>query len=555
MNRATRGLAVALSAAVMVAILAAVAWWRFAGYQTVTLVNIANFQSQLTPFEEASGDGLSQSTFGGAAYLAAAVADLRRKRPEALISESGDWVMGPWWRLFQGEPEFKVAKLIGVEVGMLGNHEFNLGTEHLKAALKTQAPFPILATNIRFDDPELAGLVKKDLILTTADGVKVGFFSLVPGRFTSLTKAGDGVHIESDLPRAARESILRLRDRGASVVVLLSHASLEEDLALAGEVEGLSLVVTGADHYGTEAALHWVRGPGGWATPVATGGVIGQTVTAFTLTFQRGRPQPESGVVETMVVSRELAPDLKVAEMVESYDRQLDDLLNQPIGAFAAPVDARKRVVRSGESGLGEFLADSFRWRTGSRLAVLNAGGIRGDRLFPAGPVSIKTVLEILPFGNKLVIKEMTGREVRQMLELSASALVGPDDRYVSADRMNSGGLLHFSGLRVTVALSPINSPALVDDDGRIISPGGRLKQVLFQTGEAWTTLNDTETYTVTMPDFLAAGGDRYNFLAKLPSRDPQVVDSDAVIDYLRSRSEERLLLNADGRLRIEGGK
>lgn len=555
MNRATRGLAVGLSVAVMVVILAAVAWWRFAGYQTVTLINIANFQSQMTPFVEASSDGLSQNSFGGAAYLATAVAELKKKRPSALISESGDWVMGTWWRLFQGEPEFKMAKLLGVEVGMLGNHEFNLGAEHLERALKANGSFPILATNIRFDDPELAALVKKDLILTTADGVRVGFFSLVPARFASLTRAGNGVHIEPDLIGAARDAIRRLRDQGAMVVALLSHASLEEDLALAGEIAGLSLVVTGADHYGTEAALHWVRGPGGWVTPVATGGVIGQTVTAFTLTFQRGRPQPESGAVETVVVSKDLAPDLKVAEMVESYDRQLDDLLNQPIGAFAAPVDARKRAVRSGESGLGEFLADGFRWRAGSHLAVLNAGGIRGDRLFPAGPFSIKTVLEILPFGNKLVIKSMTGREVRQMLELSASALVGPDDRYVSADRMNSGGLLHFSGLKVTMALSSINPPARVDDDGRIIAPGGRLKQVLIQEAGVWSVLNDHETYTVAMPDFLAAGGDRYNFLAELPGQETQIVDSDAVIDYLRSRGAARLLLDADGRLRIEGGK
>lgn len=556
MNRAARSLTVALSVAVMFTILGLVAWWRFAGYQTVTLINIANFQSQLTPFVEASSDGLTQNSFGGAAYLATAIADLKDKRPGALVSESGDWVMGPWWRLFQGEPEFTVATLLGVQVGMFGNHEFNLGADHLREALMAHGSFPILATNIRFDDPKLDELVKKDLILTTADGVKVGFFSLVPARLISLTRAGNGVHIEPDLPQVARESINRLRDQGAEVTVLLSHASLEEDLALAGEIEGLSLLVTGADHYGTEAALHWVRGPGGWTTPVATGGITGQTVTAFTLTFQRGRPQPDSGVVETVVVSKDLAPDLKVAEMVESYDRQLDDLLNQPIGAFAAPVDARKRVVRAGESGLGEFLADGFRWRTGSHLAVLNAGGIRGDRLFPAGPISIKTVLEILPFGNTLIVKEMTGRQVRQMLELSASALVGPEDRYVSGDRMNSGGLLHFSGLKVTMALSSINPPALVGDDGRIINPGHRLKQVVVQHGESWTTLNDTETYTVAMPDFLATGGDRYNFLTDLPGQDTQIVDSDAIIDYVRSLpGESRLRVNADGRLLIEGGK
>jgi 5'-nucleotidase len=439
---------------------------------------------------------------------------------------------------------------------MFGNHEFHLGTDHLKEALKRHGSFPMLATNIDFDDPDLAGLVKKDLILTTADGVKVGFFSLVPPRLVTQTRGGSGVRIEPDLARAARESIRRLRDQGAEVTVLLSHASLEEDLALAGELEGLSLLVTGSDRYDPEPALHWVRGPGGRTTAVAVGGAMGRSVTAFTLTFQRGRPRPGSEAAETVVVSRNLAPDLKMAEIVERYDRQLDDLLNEPIAAFDAPVDAHKRMVRAGESGLGEFLADGFRWRTGSRLAVLNAGGIRGDRLFPAGPISIRTVLEILPFSNHLVVKEMTGQEVRLLLELSASALVGPGDRYVSEERMNSGGLLHFSGLRATVALGSGDPPALVGEDGRITDPGGRLKEVLVLRGERWVPLDDAETYTVTMPDFLAAGGDRFTFLAGLPGQDTQVVDSDAVIDYLRSLpGMPRLRLEADGRLRIEGGK
>ncbi len=553
MKRKTMGLAVALSAVVMVAILAVAAWWRFTGYQTVSIINIVNFQSQLQPFAEAGDDGLTQVEFGGAAYLAAAIAELKEKHPAALVTESGDWMMGSWWRLFHGEPEFTIAKLLGVEVGLVGNHEFNLGADHLKQALRANGSFPLLATNINLADQELAGLLAKTVILTTADGVNVGFFSLVPPRFISLTKAGAGVSIDPDPVEVARSTTRQLRDQGADVVVMMSHASLEEDLALADQIEDLALIITGDSHYGTEANIRWVPGPGGWTTGVATGADNGKSLSAFNLSLHRGRPLPNQSGVETVVVSKRLPPDPKVAEAVETYAGRLDDLMNQPIGSFAAPMDARKSVVRVGEAPLGDFLADSFRWRTGAQLAVLNAGGIRGDRIFPSGPVSVKTVQEILPFSNTLIIKEMTGREIQLMMDLSASALVGPDDEYVSADRINSGGFLHFSGLKVTMAVSSINPPALVDDSGRVNRAGGRVKQVLIQKGGGWTTLNDGETYTVAMPDFLAGGGDKYTFLAPLPARETQIIDADAMIDYLKSLPNSRLKPTDDRRLIIDG--
>jgi len=545
---------VGFSVAVMLLVLAAVAWWKLGGYCTISVINLFNFQSRLEPFAEADGQELSQNSYGGAAYLKTAIDELKKIRPDALVTETGDLVMGPWWRLWEGEPEFQLAAQLGVSVGMLGNHELNLGQEHLKRALGKHLSFPMVVSNLNFADPALSEKLQDRVVIETPSGLKVGFFSMVSPRFLSSTRAGGNVSVYPDSRRIAQRSIDKLRDRGVQAVVMLSHATFEENRALAAELEGLSLILSGDSHYGTEAKITWVTGSGGWPVALASAGDNGKTLPMFTLTLHRGRPVPEMSVIDSRTVSRSLTPDPAVQALTEKFSGRMNALLNEPIGSFASAVDARRQSVRNGAAPIGNFLADALRWASGADIAVINAGSIRGDRIFPAGPISIKTVYELLPFQNQVIIKEMKGRDIHRMLEYSASALVGQDDNYESSKRVSNGGFLHVSGLMVSIALSSINKPTLVGDDGSVLSNGNRVKYVGAMSGTQWSTLNDGDTYTVAMPDFLAEGGDKYRFLADLPSENTYTLESDMVIDYIKVQPYARLRLNLDKRLTIEGG-
>ncbi len=544
---------VSLSVAAMVLVLAAVAWWKLGGYYTVSVINIFNFQSRLEPFAEAEDGELSQNSYGGAAYIKAAIDQLHKIDPNALVTETGDLVMGPWWRLWEGEPEFQVASLMGLGIGMLGNHELNLGQEHLKRSLKKHATIPILATNIAFDDQELAALVEDIAILETPAGLKVGFFSLVPPSFINSTRAGRGVSVYPQSTKIAQRAVNRLLRRGAEAVIMLSHASLEDDRILARELEGLSLIISGESHYGRKAGITWVTGQGGWPVGIATAGDNGKTLPMYTLTLHRGRPVPEMSAIEVKTLSKSLTPDPEILALTEKFNGRMNALLNDPIGSFSTAVDARRQYVRCGAAPIGDFIADALRWASGADMAVINAGSIRGDRIFPAGPISIRTVYELLPFQNHVMIKEMSGRDIRRMLEFSASALVGQNDEYESAKRVSGGGFLHVSGLTVSIALSGINKPALIDDAGQQLSGGNRVKYVGAMSGTSWSTLNDGDHYTVAMPDFLAEGGDKYRFLADLPHQNTYILESDMVIDYIKVQPNARLRLKLDGRLKIEG--
>ena len=542
--------AVILSVAALLTIVALVAWWKLGGFYTVSVINIFNLQSRMVSGNDE--DHLNKETFGGAAILGAAIRELKKSRPEALVTESGDLVMGPWWRLWRGEPEFTMAGLVGVEAGILGNHEFALGPTHLKEALSDFARFPILASNISFEDQGLTELVKKSVILTNSDGLKIGVFSLVPASLSTKIKIGEGITIDPDLEGIAARTVSQLKNEGAQVVILLTHASLRDNLSLAGKVEGIALIVSGDSDYSTETELRWVSGPGGWPTAVVGGGDNGRSLSAFTLTMHRGRPIPDMTAIKTVNLFSGLKPDPQVEALVAGFARRMDDTLNQTIGFFSTAVDTRRDYVRSRPAPIGNFLADAYRWKMGADIAVVNAGGIRGDRIFPAGPVTLAMVMEILPFQNHVLVKEMSGRDIRQMLEFSASALIGQDDDYKSAERISSSGFLHVSGLNVSLALSPVNRPLILDDKGEIAYPGNRVKFAGLLADGFISPLNDSEIYTVAMPDFLGQGGDKYNFIGELPTLKGLTLDFEAVVDYIVSKNKKPLSLRTDDRLTLE---
>lgn len=547
----SRTIGLSLSVVIMVGTLAVVAWWKIGGYYTVSVINIVNFQSRLQSSTDSGG--LDLGGFSGAAWISSAVSEHKKRYPAALVAESGDLVMGPWWRYWSGEPEFAVSGLMGVQVGMLGNYEFNLGQDHLKKALAEYASFPILATNITFENQEMAALLEKTTILTTADGVKVGFFSLVRPQLVTMTRAGEGFSIEPDMVQAANGAVNELLNQGAQMVVMLSHSSLAEDLALAAMVDKVSLILTGDDCYDRQAALHWVNGPGGWPTAVGVCGGGGRNLPLFKLTMHRGRPVPDLSEVESVALSWNLSPDPEVARMVAGFENRMNDMLNRTVGSFTTSVNALKNYVRTGPAPLGDFIADAFRLGSGARLGLINAGDIRGGRIYPAGPVTDRTILEIMPFQNQILIKELTGREIRRLMEFSASALVGHDDEYDSAVRITPAGFLHVSGLMVTFSLKAGNKPALVDDEGRILSEGNRVKSLAVLEDRRWKPLDDDQVYTVAMPDFLGGGGDKYFFLADRPASGTHRLDSDLVIEHFMSQPGGKASLRLDGRMKIEG--
>jgi 5'-nucleotidase len=129
-----------------------------------------------------------------------------------------------------------------------------------------------------------------------------------------------------------------------------------------------------------------------------------------------------------------LAPDPDVAAVVRTYDTQVSRRAGRRGGPDHRCARVRRGRLRTEETNLGNFITDAMRARMKADVAVMNGGGIRGDRLVPAGPLSRRDVVAMLPFANVVVSIEVSGQALRSALEQGV------------ARRAARGGFLQVSG-------------------------------------------------------------------------------------------------------------
>ena len=513
----------------------------------VTILSINHLKSQLLPISEKVNK--TSVRIGGLSHAAGLVEQERSQDdPNAIFVQTGEAVEGPMWRYFGGVPEFSALSAAGVQVGMIGKREFDYGWDHLKQALD-HASFPIVLSNVSISDPEAARKFVRNVVVPAGD-LKVGFFAMLSTWLFSVTKKTDELTVLTDTEGIAREMIADLRSQGADVVVMLSNLSEGENKRLAESVSGIHAIVGRGVSEKEEVQLQLVQGPDNWMTALAWSGSRGKFLGKLVLTTEKGRLLWEQTSWRLLNISPKTPPNPEVMRIAAEYEGKLNSSLERAVGFFETPVDAHKRALRIREMPLGDFVADGLRWRFKTDVGLANGGSLRGDRIFPAGEVSEKNLTEILPFGNTIDIVTVTGKQLRQIMELSASALVAEGEHFDPAFRVPDGGFLQISGLKVVYDLK--EKAASFDAEGKLLSWGNRLKQISVLKDGEWREVNDKAKYTVAVNSWTAGGGDRYFVFEEARRESTEVRDLDALVDYLRSFPDGRVNMKMDGRIVIE---
>jgi 2',3'-cyclic-nucleotide 2'-phosphodiesterase (5'-nucleotidase family) len=187
---------------------------------------------------------------------------------------------------------------------------------------------------------------------------------------------------------------------------------------------------------------------------------------------------PQVRVIDTANVT----PDPKVAAAVAVYEHELAQQMDVAIATTAVELDSRNATVRTREAAIGNLVADAMRELTQADAAVMNGGGIRAGKIYaPGSKITRRDVLAELPFGNRLVTLEMTGRDLRLALENGLSQLPQAVGRFPQV-----------SGIRLTADVSRPEGDRIVS-----IEIGG-------------APLDPDKRYKVATNDFLARGSDGF---------------------------------------------
>jgi len=261
--------------------------------------------------------------------------------------------------------------------------------------------------------------------------------------------------------------------------VALTHLELEQDRGLARAVS-LDVILGGHDH------IPMVESEGRTLIIKAGSDAINVGQVQYELGCGADNPGRRHRLIPVDAGVAE-APD--VAAFVAGYHAQANPRLDRPVTQLRAPLDTRETLVRREAAPVGRFIAEVMRRRMGAEVALINAGAIRSNRVIPAGPLSLRDVVALLPFGNTVALLEVDGAALQVSLEHSVEALPRPAGRF-----------LQTAGLDYVLEASR--------------PPGSRILSV----SVGGNPLDPARRYRVAVPDFVARGGDGYSALAASPT-------------------------------------
>ncbi len=479
------------------------AWGEMTGLGTTQLRIIAtnDFHGALEPRPDARGV-LRGGAGVVAAQLAAAAAECR-PGCETLLVDGGDLFQGtPASNLAYGRPVVDIYNTDGYAATALGNHEFDWGTDTLRARMR-EARFRILGANVRDTAGRDVDWIPNDTIVARG-ALRIGIIGVATVVTPRTTKAANTVGLRFDEPAPIVDSIAAaLRARGAQAIVVVAHAggfcARDGATDCGGEIvdlarhlhERIDAIVSGHTHSLVDVVVNGI--------PIVQARSRGQAIAVIDLAIGAGGSTMLSHQVRDVVAGAGgPAPDARVDSIVTRAVLAVATLANRPVAEIAGPMRPD-----GPQYALGNLIADAQRWAGKADVAVMNNGGIRAPLL--AGTATYGTLFEVQPFANVLVRLTVTGRALRAYLE-----------RLVSGAHPG----VHVSGVVVSYSTA---QPA-----------GARITGVKLADGRA---LDDAGTYTVVMNDFMASGGNDLSLNAQATSVETlSVSDLDALIGYLTSR-------------------
>lgn len=238
------------------ALAAALATGAGARGRKITILHTNDTHSCIYPLNRHLADTLLAGR-GGFVRRAEMVRQERRKEPELLLLDSGDFSQGStYYTLYKGDVEVGLMNLMGYDAATLGNHEFDYGVDNL-ARLARKAEFPIVCANYDFTGTPLEGLIKPYTIIKR-NGVKIGIFGVSP-QLDGLVMAQSCKGVKYNDPVKAANDVARLlkEKEKCDLVICLSHLGWDligtDDTEMMPQTRNIDIILGGHSHsYFTE---------------------------------------------------------------------------------------------------------------------------------------------------------------------------------------------------------------------------------------------------------------------------------------------------------------
>jgi 5'-nucleotidase len=405
----------------------------------------------------------------------ARVATLKRRLSEAglvpLLILAGDFLSpSVASSVFKGEQMVAALNAAGVDLATFGNHEFDFGSDVLRQRMK-ESKWQWVASNLADDyGRPMPGTVP--YVVRTFGGLRVGFIGLISTTEQMGSERLRGI-VPTDPFEATAKYLKVLEAEKVDIVVAITHLTIAEDEQLVDRFPSIDVVIGGHEHYPITVMRN--------RTLISKAGSEARFVARIDIDR---RDSSLDRHFELIPIGPRLPDDPAAAKIIASYEARLGPELDIPVATTTVNLDAEELRLRASETNIGNLMADAVRESVQADVGMINAGAIRGDRIYTAGPLTRRLMLAMHPFGNVVVKTEIPGRVLLQALTHAVSALPATAGRFPQV-----------SGLKLAVDIH--DTPP-------------RLTGVLVN-GQP---LDVNRTYTLALPDYLFTGGDGFAMFA-----------------------------------------
>ena len=443
----------------------------------------------------------------------AAIAALKQSYQDAgkkvLLVDAGDHVQGTaYGSMDQGASIIELMNAAGYDVATPGNHEFDYGMDRAKELMR-DADFPYLSCN--WVDLRTNLRVLPEIKVFVRGGVRIAFVGITtPETFTKSTPAyfmnkaqtkyiydilggEDGQKLYSAVQKAVDKAKCL-----ADVVIGLGHLGVDPSSSpwtseeVIAHTTGFDAFIDGHSH--TVMENKQVADASGRLVTLTQTGSYFANVGEMTIA--------PDGTISTRLVSTYDQEDPAVAAEQAAWVSSVDEMLGEKIAVadtkfYITDPATGKRRIRSGETNLGDFVADGIYTyfneveQLHCDIAIMNGGGIRSDE--DAGYWTFKTCKQVSPFGNVACLMSVTGKQIQDALEFAA--------RFAGAEGKENGGFLQVAGATYEIHTDIPNTVQTDDKNVWIGSATGtpRVQNVKIydRANGTYVPLDENKTYAL----------------------------------------------------------
>jgi len=450
------------------------------------------------------------------------------------LIDAGDHIQGGnIGALSKGAWIIDIMNQTGYDIAVPGNHEFDYGFDRFLELTK-KAKFPYLCCNLtRLSDN---ATVFNPWKMVSYGNKKVAYVGIdTPESFTKSTPAffqdANGNYIYSFAEDASgqklydtvQNAVNAARNAGADYVVAIGHLGENgttdrwKASAVIANTDGIDILLDGHSHEQLEDTL---TNKDGQNVVRAQTGTKLQTIGKIVI-------NTETGEISQELVSGLTDQDPETLSRIQSIEGTFNAEMNKVIGTAEQALTTKdpatgKRLVRSGETNLGDLCADANRVVLGADIGIMNGGGIRTD--IAAGNITKGNLLSVYPFGNTCCIIRVKGQQLLDALEFSAKNY--PEE---------SGGFLQVSGVSYSIDPSVASTVTMTDKQEFVSVAGARRVYDVTVNGQP---LDVNKDYTIGGINYtLVDAGDGFTMFGKNATvvKDGIMGDYECLTRYLQT--------------------